>query len=184
MPLVFVHGVANRPTSEQVAEIVQRDGLFRAITFGGDSVQIFNPDWGSNAVSFDMGLRWLPNPNKTQPFAMGDAVVAEGVARDVGLGRIAKVDGPQAVDLTVSAALEEAVVAAGKNGQPAAAAHKELMVFAQTAAKYLTQGLPSATAEPKGIAALAVQTDQEFADALDAEFRLLTQWGHTGLRYR
>ena len=44
MPLVFVHGVANRPGPEQEAEIAQRNGLFRAITFRNDDTKILNPN--------------------------------------------------------------------------------------------------------------------------------------------
>jgi hypothetical protein len=174
MPLVFVHGVANRPSAEQAAEIAQRDALFRALTFGNEAVQIFNPDWGKNAVTFAAGTPWIPNPDKVQPFAAGDAGLSQG-AREVGLGRIAKVDGAQAIDLTVLAALEEAVIAAGKSGQPALAADKELVGLAKNAAEYLTPRLPDATANSQGIAELAVDKDHDFADALESELQLLAK---------
>ena len=175
MPLVFVHGVATRSSAERAAEIAQRDALFREITFRNDAVEVFNPDWGKNAVSFTTGMPWLPDPDKLQPFAAGDASLLDGAARNVGLGRIAKVDGAQAVDLTVLAALEEAVDAGDKSGRPAVAADKELVLLARTAADYLAPLMPDTTAAPKGIAELAVETDQDFADALDAEFQLLAR---------
>lgn len=173
MPLVFVHGVANRPSIEQAAEIAQRDALFRTITFGSDAVQVFNPDWGKNAVSFTTRMPWLPDPGNIQPFAAGDVALDDEASRDVGLGRIAKVDGAQAIDLAILAALEEAVVAAGKSDQPGLAADRELLRLAKTAADYLGPSMPDATADPKGIVELAAATDQEFAGALDAEFQML-----------
>src|SRR4051812_41890473 len=127
MPLVFVHGVAKRPSDEQKAEVEQRSALFRAITFRNDAVMVFNPDWGSNAVAFTESLPWLPTPEATsRPFAASEAALSDGTAREVGLGRIAKVDGAQAVDLPVLAALEEAVA----TGDPARAVDKELIALA------------------------------------------------------
>ena len=168
MPLVFVHGVANRPSDEQAADIVQRNALFRSITFENEALTIFNPDWGSHAVSFTSGLPWLPDPKKIQAFAAGDADQEGG---DIGLGPIAKIDGAQAVDLAVFAALENAVIEAGKNKQPDLAADKEVLQFAKAAADYLAKIVPEATADPKGVAELAGSTDQEFTDALGAELQ-------------
>src|SRR5262249_28348230 len=107
MPLVFVHGVANRPGPEQAAETAQRDALFRSITFRNvrnDNFMVRNPDWGSRAVSFSARMPWLPNPKEIQSFGAGDLSVSAGRVCDVGLGRIAKVDGAQAVDLSILAA--------------------------------------------------------------------------------
>ena len=47
MPLVFVHGVATRPSAEYKAAVKQRDALFRSLVFMRDDVAIHNPDWGS-----------------------------------------------------------------------------------------------------------------------------------------
>lgn len=171
MPLVFVHGVASRPSLEQAAEQAQRDALFRTITFRNDTLQVLNPDWGSAAVSFTGA--WMPNPDTIQPFAAGDATISDGEARDVGLGQIAKIDGAQAVDLAVLAALEEGVVAAGKSGNPSEAADKDLLTLARRAADYLSLEVKGATAAPTGIAALVAENDEAFVEALDAELALL-----------
>jgi hypothetical protein len=60
MPLVFVHGVATRQTPEYRALVEQRDTLFKRLVMGEDD-QIFDPDWGSNGVSFFHG-GWVPKP--------------------------------------------------------------------------------------------------------------------------
>jgi hypothetical protein len=173
MPLVFVHGVANRPSDERSAEVLQRDALFRAIAFRSDSVRIFNPEWGKNAASFTDGMPWLPDPNKTQAFGTGGGQASQ----EIGLGRIAKIDGAQAVDLTVLAALEEAIQEAGRSKQPPQAADKTLIKFAQTAADYLGQYLPDETQPSKGSVALASNTDHDFAEALDAELQRVDSGG-------
>lgn len=166
MPVVFVHGVANRPSAEQAAETAQRDALFRAITFRDDAILVCNPNWGSNAVSFTE--RWLPNPDSIQAFAMGDGHPSTG---DLGLGRIAKFDGAQAVDLAILAALEEAIVNDGRGGLGASAStDKDLLKLARTAADYLA--VPAATNNPIGIASLEAGSDQDFVEALDAELAL------------
>jgi len=171
MPLVFVHGVANRPSVEQTADIAQRDALFRTLTFESNAVEIFNPDWGSHAVKFSDGMPWLPDPNKIQAFSAGDDAGGQHV--EIGLGRIAKIDGAQAIDLAVLAALESAVVEAGKNNQPGVAADKDLLKLAKSAADYLDRIVPDATAEPKGVAELVSKTDAEFAEALEAELHAI-----------
>ena len=116
MPLVFVHGVANRPSAEQIAAIKQRDALFRSITFGRDNVQILNPDWGSFAVKFTDGEPWLPNPDEIEAFGAGGAAELEGASSSVGLGQITKTDGVQAVDLAILAVLEQDILAKAKPG--------------------------------------------------------------------
>lgn len=168
MPVVFVHGVANRPSAEQAAETAQRDALFRTITFRDDAALVCNPNWGSNAVSFTE--RWLPNPDSIQAFAMGDGHASTG---ELGLGKIAKVDGAQAVDLAILAALEEAIVNDGRSGLgQSASTDKELLKLARTAADYLADHLPAETSKPIGIASLEATSDQDFVEALDAELAL------------
>jgi hypothetical protein len=171
MPLVFVHGVANRPGPAQSAETAQRDALFRAITFRNQATPILNPDWGSHAVSFSAGMPWLPNPDLIQPFAAGDLAIQ---SQNVGLGKIAKIDGAQAIDLAILAILDADMAFAGDGPSPETA-DNDLIALAVSAADYLAPYLSSATAAPKGIAELEAQSDQGFAEALEAELALLAK---------
>ena len=173
MPLVFVHGVATRPTKEQQAEIVQRDALLRAIVFQDDEATILNPDWGSRAVAFSPDLPWLPNPRSLEAFdASGEE--DDGAERfEVGLGEIATQDAAQAVDLAVLSALEQAVRDAAASDRPRDAADPQLLELARLAADYVGPHLTDETDAPRGLAELAAGSDEGFADALDAEFEAL-----------
>jgi hypothetical protein len=75
MPLVFVHGVANRQTPRQQAEIRQRDALFKRLVLpkGGE---VFDPDWGSSAVTFDPEMPWLPRFLEAERFNLGGLAAA------------------------------------------------------------------------------------------------------------
>ncbi|WP_439366200.1 hypothetical protein ACNJYD_10080 [Bradyrhizobium sp. DASA03005] len=165
MPLVFVHGVANRPSLEQTEAIAQRDALFRAIVFRSADTVIKNPDWGSHAAAFDVKMPWLPKPTGNQAFGVANA------SGEVGLGRIAKVDGIQAVDLAAYAALEKAL----RDGQakPGAATNTNLISLVTEIADYLEPAvLAQGKGQPKGIPALVATKDDEFADALQGELQL------------
>jgi hypothetical protein len=166
MPLVFVHGVANRPGPDQIAETAQRNALFRAIVFRNDAVSIRNPDWGSAAADFTASMPWLPVPNGSQSFDASDPVL-DGNRREVGLGNIAKTDGVQAADLAVLAALETAILEARTN--PGAETEKDLIALARAVADYVEPQVSGP--DPKGIVELAAATDAEFADALEAELQ-------------
>jgi hypothetical protein len=175
MPLVFVHGVANRPSAEQAAAIKQRDSLFRSITFGRNDVQIFNPDWGSFAVKFTKGEPWLPNPDNVQAFAAGGSGAADvaGPPAQVGLGEITKTDGVQAVDLAILAVLERDILAKAKGGNPEP--DDEVIRLAKAAAQYLAPNLVDDN--KKAIVALASANDAAFGTALGEELALVGQGG-------
>ena len=166
MPLVFIHGVATRPTEEYAAEVKQRDALFRTLVFDDPGVTICNPDWGSFAAQFGADLPWLPNDNGKQAFAVGE--VAPGDTT-LALGKLAERDGEQAVDLVAMAALDKAIVNAAKAGAPEAAATGDAMKLAVAAAGYLETKKTIASDTPVGIADLRTATNDQFADALSAE---------------
>ncbi|MEA2915137.1 MAG: hypothetical protein QOJ15_7218 [Bradyrhizobium sp.] len=130
MPLVFVHGVANRPGPETDASTAQRTQLFRELTFQNPKVAVFNPDWGSHGVTFTE--RWLPGPKKLQTFAAAGASPIPD--QDAGLGRIAKTDAAQAIDLAVIGALETSIAQAAKGGIEAELAAKEALELVKAAA--------------------------------------------------
>lgn len=165
MPLVFVHGVANRPSLEQAEATAQRDALFRAIVFRSADTVIKNPDWGSHAAVFDVKMPWLPKPSGNQAFG------EKNESGEVGLGRIAKVDGIQAVDLAAYAALEKAL--RDSQVKPGAATNKNLISLVTEIADYLEPAvLAQGKGQPKGIPALVATKDDEFADALQGELQL------------
>jgi hypothetical protein len=60
---------ANRASPEQAASIAQRDEFFRQLLLPGSSV--FDPDWGSNAVTFWEPPVWLPEPRLLRPSRRG-----------------------------------------------------------------------------------------------------------------
>ncbi|HYE45618.1 MAG TPA: hypothetical protein VEA44_07575 [Caulobacter sp.] len=76
MPLVFVHGVATRQTPKYRAEVEQRDALFRRLVMG-QFHPIFDPDWGSGAVTFAKG-GWVPEPGSGETFSFGSSPLAPG----------------------------------------------------------------------------------------------------------
>lgn len=169
MPLVFVHGVATRPGTEYFAALAQRDALFRTLVFEADAVQIFNPEWGSAGVEFDAAMPWLPRAEGNQAF--GADVVATGGTGDaeVQLGKLAKRDAEQAVDLISMAALDGAIRRAGQQNMPDAAATGDAMALARSAGTYLEQKDLIASEKPVPSDALVTSTNLEFADALGLE---------------
>jgi hypothetical protein len=178
MPLVFVHGVATRPSREYAAEVAQRDALFRSLTFKDPTYPIFNPDWGSFGVKFEDEMPWLPRADGNQAFGPEDEVLAPAVvgrqALDgrLSLGALATHDAEQAIDLVVMAALEQAIKEAGTlptlNDVTAAAARSEAVRFAIAAGDYI-EGLGVAwDAAGSGAPALETASNAEYADALEA----------------
>ncbi|CAN7686651.1 hypothetical protein LJR234_005733 [Mesorhizobium amorphae] len=169
MPLVFVHGVATRPTAEYRAAVVQRDALFRSLVFESGDIKIFNPDWGSAGVSFDAAMPWLPNASGNQAFGAGDAVADGTGDAVVALGTLAGLDGEQAVDLVAMAALDGAIRDAAEQQMPDAAAVGSAMALAQSVGAYLKQKGLIANETPLPVDALMTSDNLEFADALEHE---------------
>ena len=173
MPLVFVHGVANRPSGEYAAMVKQRDALFRSLVFGRKDIVVLNPDWGSFAVKFGDDLPWLPSPRGNEAFDAGDSgdpgppVTAQ--FDRISLGALAAVDAEQAVDLVAMAALDAAIVEAAALGLPEAAAQGEAIELAKASAAYLASKGLVETEKPAGVGALATANNGDFADALEAE---------------
>jgi hypothetical protein len=166
MPLVFVHGVATRPSPEYAAEVTQRDALFRQIVMGPDAV-IKNPDWGSHAVDFSINLPWLPVPGAAQAYSAGDAF---GGTLTLSLGTLAKNDAAEAVDLAIAAMLEHAIRDAAAQGQAALAASPKIIALAKAAASFLDAKAPDET--PKGAQALKSTDNDAFAAALESQLKL------------
>lgn len=180
MPLVFVHGVATRPSDEYAAMVAQRDALFRSLVFKSNAVAILNPDWGSFGVEFGADLPWLPNPDAIDVFSAGGsdpglAIGPSDLEGRLALGSIAARDAEQAIDLVAMASLDEAIREAARLGTPQAAASPQAIELAEVVGDYLqtkdrTRDT-AATGQPDGIAALATADNSAFADALAAELK-------------
>jgi hypothetical protein len=132
MPLVFVHGVATRQTPEYAARVHQRDVLFQKLVLPKGSPKPFDPDWGSNAVTFNSALPWVPTPGAAEAWSIGD-----GVAGATGISRIAHAKPALAVDLAFTAGLEQRIQAAAESGQPADALTEDDMAAFEAAVTYL-----------------------------------------------
>ena len=169
MPLVFVHGVATRPSLTYAAEVVQRDALFRSLVFGNGQVAIENPDWGSHAVSFTQPPPWLPSPDQNQAYGAGDAM---GGQLSLSLGALAQRDVGQAVDLAIAAMLRQAVDDAMASQDKQRAASDKLIGLAKAAADYLDLKQPDEA--PKGVPALQSANNAGFAAALESQLKLST----------
>lgn len=170
MPLIFVHGVANRPSAEQAAETAQRDELFRSLVFDGKPITILNPDWGSFAVKFSDDLRWIPRPSGNEAFG-DDAAVVAPLEETVSLGQLAKTDVEQAIDLVAMAALDQAIVQGTRDGTPAYAAKADAVTFTKAAGAYLEAKQVFDDEDRHGSADLASCSNLDFAAALEAEVR-------------
>lgn len=174
MPLVFVHGVATRPSAEQAAMVKQRDVLFRSLVFERDEVTIVNPDWGSFAVKFGDDLPWLPAPRGVETFDAGGAPPAalgpEALDGRLALGTLAGTDAEQAIDLVAMAALDAAIRdAAWQFDDPDTAATGDAMRLAQASAALLEAKGIGLGDGPTGIGTLVAGDNSAFADALAAE---------------
>ena len=100
MPLVFIHGVATRQTPEYRTFVGQRDTLFKRLVMGEDD-QIFDPDWGSNGVSFFRG-GWVPKPGANKDISLGTGL---GVGGKSIASEVASRDPDQGIDLALAALL-------------------------------------------------------------------------------
>jgi hypothetical protein len=175
MPLIFVHGVATRPSNEYDAMVAQRDQLFRLLTFQDKDLTIFNPMWGSFGVQFGDDLPWLPKPSGNQAFgingASGAAAGSNSLDSTLPLGKIASKDAEQAVDLIAMAALDQAIQKAAKLALLNAATRGDGMQLAQAAAKYLERKQVFEKDERTSFPALAANNNEEFAQALEVELK-------------
>lgn len=163
MPLVFVHGVATRPTNEYLAEVAQRTALFKSMVLNS-AATVLNPNWGSGAVNFTQTLPWLPKPDGNQGFGAAGGSVGGG--GQIGLSVIAQGDVAQAVDLAIAGVLEQAILDAAAAGEPELAAGKNV-ALAKAAGSYIEAKAPGDT--PAGEAALAGGDDAAFAVALEQQ---------------
>lgn len=158
MPLVFVHGVATRQSPEYKAQVYQRDILFKTLVLPRGA-QVFDPDWGSNAVKFTPALPWLPEPGAAEAFGMGATQPGSG---QIGIGRLAKKNPAAAVDVAFEVGLALRATAATKAGQLAQAlSEKDLKAF-EAAVRYLETGVDADVFQPEG-------TDAAFLADLAAE---------------
>lgn len=162
MPLVFVHGVATRQKPEYVAEVAQRDALFRRLVLNPDAV-VLNPDWGSQGVAFSPGLPWLPKALGNEAFG-----VQRPAGAQVGLSELAQRDAAEAVDLAVAASLDEAIEAAANAGFPEDAAGASVDLCAAAAAYLEREG---ATDMKIGVGALNAGPDEAFLEALSRQLK-------------
>ena len=165
MALVFVHGVATRPSPEYLAEVAQRDALFQRLVPKAGST-VLNPDWGSHAAQFSADLPWLPTPIGNEAFgAPGDTPAPLTLS----LGGLAQRDVATAVDLTIAAMLEARLQDAVRRREPKEAADSKSIDLARAAAAYLDQKAPDET--PLGISALQTSDNTVFAAALESQLR-------------
>ena len=174
MPLVFVHGVATRPSAEYAAAVKQRDALFRSLVFKRSDTKIINPDWGSFGVEFGDDLPWLPYPIGNEAFdAGGDvgtaALGTEALDERLNLGALAGTDAEQAVDLVAMATLDAAIRSATEIGLPDEAASDEAIEIALAIGAYLEAKGTIDRDRPVAVPALVSNDNSEFADALESE---------------
>lgn len=162
MPLVFVHGVATRQKPEYVAEVAQRDALFRHLVLHLEAV-VLNPDWGSHGVTFTSGLPWLPKLMDNE--ALG---VRRPAGAQAGLSDLAQRDVAEAVDLAVAASLDAAIEAAAIGGHPQDAVG-DSVELCTAAAAYLER--EDATERKVGVGALNAGSDEDFLHALSQQLR-------------
>jgi hypothetical protein len=174
MPLVFVHGVANRAGSQYDAGVATRDALLRRYLLAGHHradgtpVTILNPYWG------DLGgrLRWdgasLPLGDvealggEDSAFAELDAAARGDESTDAATSpvlAVARGSMPDAVDLLWTASALDL----GTEPPPSMAADAERLAgLAATAARY-------AAANPQPAWVAEVRSDEEFLNRLEME---------------
>jgi hypothetical protein len=84
MPIVFVHGVANRDGEAYRENQKGRDGFVReivapALGIAPDSLTLFSPYWGKYGADFAWNMAALPNPgDKFESFGGNDESEARG----------------------------------------------------------------------------------------------------------
>jgi len=89
MPVVFVHGVANRDGEAYRENQLARDGFVReivapALSISADAFSLFSPYWGKYGAEFAWNMAVLPNPgDKFESF--GADLESEAHGRVVGL---------------------------------------------------------------------------------------------------
>jgi hypothetical protein len=154
MPLVFVHGVATRPTPNYQAMVRQRNELFRRLVMEADTV-IYDPDWGSGAVNFRSG-GWIPEPGATEAFRIGQPQLVGGssVAAAVATKNL-----DEALDLAFGVLLAERAETGGDDPVD----EDDLTAFA-AAVRYLEAGGDRS-------AFTASMTDDQFAEAVRTELQ-------------
>lgn len=172
MPLVFVHGVATRPSAEYQAAVKQRDALFRSLVFKRDDVAILNPDWGSFGVQFGDDLPWLPSPKGNEAFDAGGEVGGAPLSPAdldgrLDLGTLAGTDAEQAIDLVAMAALDAAIRSATELGTPQGAATGDAVALAAASAAYLEAKGIAAMDKPVAAPELTAPNNEGFADAFE-----------------
>jgi hypothetical protein len=69
MPIVFVHGVANRKNAEYNEKQAARDAFLKryvaqALGTPPNALQVFSPYWGGHGAKFSWGQASLPEPSK------------------------------------------------------------------------------------------------------------------------
>lgn len=103
MPLVFVHGVATRPSEEYKAAVAQRNALFRRLVIEAGDL-ILDPDWGSNAVKFAK-RGWVPKKGAAEAYNMGSPSLPKDGPSAAAIA--APKNQEAAIDLAVGAMLAE-----------------------------------------------------------------------------
>ena len=150
MPLVFVHGVATRQTPEYMALIEQRNALFKRLVIGADD-RVFDPDWGSHAVTFSRG-GWVPKRGASEKFDVGTPAASAGASV---ASAVASRNIEQGVDLAIAALL------ARRANQKRALSQEDLDVC-EAAVRYLAAGGDKSAFGPQ-------ETDAQFAQTLREE---------------
>lgn len=160
MPLVFVHGVANRQTPKHQAEIHQRDELFKKLVLPKGAV-VFDPDWGSNAVTFQQNLPWLPNFREADAFNFGSS---PSISAQSGIGKLAARKPEMAIDLAFEAGLAARAQEAADANKPNEALTKEDLESFTAAVQYLENGADKDVFYAQG-------SDENFLEALNSELK-------------
>lgn len=157
MPIVFVHGVANRDSPEYRVHARERDNFFRSTLL--PKAQVFDPYWGGQGVKFNPLMPWIPLPDANPRFDSGPAVGGER-----GLSRLASENPELAIDTAFTAALtQSAQDSAGQAvvGDTAALGDQQRRLFL-AAVDYIEKGTDRD-------AFAAAGTDADFYDALLAQ---------------
>jgi hypothetical protein len=157
MPVVFVHGVATRQTPEYQALVRQRDALFQKLVLPTGAPPPFDPDWGSDAVTFDPKLRWIPTPDANEVFSTGTPTTGE----KLGLAHIASTKPAVAIDVAFQAGLAARATDAVGLEDSGGLEADDLAAF-EAAVKYLEAGADKDAFDP-------TRSDSEFFDDLVAE---------------
>jgi hypothetical protein len=137
MPLVFVHGVSNRDTSEYRDNELARDALLRQYILrrlggGTDNVAILNPYWGDHGVTF----RWR-NASLPESFGSMEKMGTDREPEDLRIGADALTPlGPVTPDIVTMArrSLADAIDVVWAAALPAAQTPEGAMSLAASSA--------------------------------------------------